>query len=165
MLPERKIIKAIITAKFPVNMVASVLEYLERGYGINWNNRNEVAVDTYRYSGGTGCLQEGLLIVELSDWLIERCRGVLEKLTGPQMIKKFRRIFEYSLPPLPEPSPPPVSDLSQISPHITKGLFNVFCNLMSDGTQKHKKTFPSEPWLLARSRQKWTCDCLLEHFV
>ena len=35
MLPERKIIKAIITAKFPVNMVASVLEYLERGYGIN----------------------------------------------------------------------------------------------------------------------------------
>jgi hypothetical protein len=74
---------SIITAKVPVNMVASVLEYLERGYGSNWNNRNEVAVDMYRYSVGTGCLQKGLLIVELTDWLTEWCRGVLEKPTIP----------------------------------------------------------------------------------
>ena len=90
---------------------------------------------------------EGLLIVELTEWLTEWCRGVPEKLTGTQLVKKFPYIMESDslLPPLLEPSLPPVSALSQISPRITKRLFKVFCNLMSDGTQKHKKTYPSEP--------------------
>ena len=126
-------------------MVASVLEYLESGYGSNWNNRNEVAVDTYRYSVGTGCLQKGLLIVELTDWMTEWCRGVPEKLTGPHLVKKFPHIIESECHYRIHKSPPPVSTLSQISPHFTKQIFKVFCNLMSDGTQQHKKTFPSEP--------------------
>ena len=36
----------IIIAKVPVNMVASVLVYIESGYRSNWK---EVAVDTYHY--------------------------------------------------------------------------------------------------------------------
>jgi len=106
MLSQRKIIMGIITAHVPVNKVASVLEYLERGYGSNWTNRNEVAVDTYRYSVGTGRLQKGLLIVELINWLTEWCRGVLEKLTGPQVVKKFPHLIESesSLPSLHKPA-------------------------------------------------------------
>ena len=60
MLLEKKIIMPIITAKVPVNMVASVLVYLESGYRSNWN---ELAVDTYRYGIGTGYLQKGLLLL------------------------------------------------------------------------------------------------------
>jgi len=67
MLSERKIVMPIITANVPVNMVASVLAYFEIGYRRNWNNRNEVTVDTYHYSVGTGYLQKGRLIVELTN--------------------------------------------------------------------------------------------------
>ena len=53
-----------ITAKVPVNMGASVLVYLESGYRSNWN---ELTVDMYRYGVGTGYLQKGLIIVELTN--------------------------------------------------------------------------------------------------
>jgi len=54
----------IITAKVPVSVVASVLACLESGDRRNWNNRNEVTVDTYHNNVGTGYLQKGLLIIE-----------------------------------------------------------------------------------------------------
>jgi len=58
--------------------------------------------------------------------------------------------FEFSLPQSQKPST--CLFLSQFNPYITKRLFKVSCNLISDGTQKHKKTFPQNRALLARSR-------------